>query len=148
MGAAVRRPRTVRGLLHPGSGPVVRIVLADIKGLAVLDTGASISVVDKDLARALGLPSPGAAEWSGVTTGGGRSLAALRRTHLQFVGDPRAFELDMVEVGGLRKMVPGLDVLALLGWDFLEACRLMCDGPAGAFELTLPAPVRNGRRRR
>ncbi|MCA9572051.1 MAG: retroviral-like aspartic protease family protein [Myxococcales bacterium] len=137
---------TVRGLLMPGSGPVVRAVVAGRPGLALLDTGASMSVVDRELAR--GLPSPGAAEWAGVNADGGRSLAALRTVHVEIVGDGRIFALDMIEVPGIRAKVPGLDVLCLLGWDFLETCRLVCDGPAGAFELTLPPPVRAQRRRR
>lgn len=139
----------LRGLLHPGSGPVLRVRIGDVKGLAVLDTGASISVVDQALARRLGLPSPGAAEWAGVNAVGQRSQAALRTVHLGFAGDERLFAVDMIEVPGIREAVPGLSVLCLIGWDFLETCQLLCDGPAGAFELTLPPPVRSsGRRRR
>lgn len=140
----------LRGLLHPGAGPVVRLRLhapsGVVPGVGVLDTGASISVIDRDLARQLGLPSPGAAEWSGVDERGGRSTSALRRVRMELVGDKRLFEIDMAEAPGLKGSVPGLPLVCLIGWDFLDACRLVCDGPAGAFELTLPAPVRARRR--
>jgi hypothetical protein len=118
------------------------------RGLAVLDTGASVSVIDRDLARYLALASPGAVDWAGVNALGMRSTAALRTAHVQIAGDPRLFALDMVEVPGIRDTVPGLDVLGLLGWDFLGACTLVCDGPQGTFTLQLPPPIRSGRRRR
>jgi predicted aspartyl protease len=117
-------------------------------GLALLDTGASLSVIDKALARKLELPSPGAMEWAGVNAHGERSVAALRTTHIRVAGHRQLFTLDMVEVPGIRETVPGLNVLMLLGWDFLGACTLVCNGPSGMFELTLPPPVRTPRRRR
>ncbi len=135
----------VRGLLHPGCGPLVRVRLHGRAGVALLDTGASASVVDRELARALELPSPGAAAWCGVSAEGGRSVAALRTVDLQIVGDARIFRLDMIEVAGIRGSVPGVDVLCLLGWDFLGSCTLFCDGPAGMFQLVLPALPRRRR---
>ncbi|MCB9674213.1 MAG: hypothetical protein H6737_03800 [Alphaproteobacteria bacterium] len=146
-----RGPVVIRGLLHPACGPVVRVHvdgLGSVRGVGVLDTGASMSVIDRDLARELKLESPGAAEWAGVTESGERSLAALRRTRFGIAGDTRLFELDLLEAGGVRRSVAGLDVLVLLGWDFLGACRLVCDGPAGAFELQLPPAPRGAHRRR
>lgn len=117
-------------------------------GLVVLDTGASISVIDRAVARTLQLRSPGAVEWSGINARGERSVAALRTAHVRIIGDDRLFGLDMVEVPGIRETVPGMNVFGLLGWDFLDACRLSCDGPRGTFSLTLPPLVRAGRRRR
>lgn len=118
-----------------------------VPGVAVLDTGASVSVIDRQLARDLDLPSPGAAEWMGVTSAGERSMAALRDARLEVLGDRRRFRLHFIEAPDLRRSVPGLDILALLGWDFLDNCRLVADGPVGAFELTLPQTVRRRRRR-
>lgn len=137
-----RRTVVLRGLLHPAAGPVVRIRVhgeVSVPGVAVLDTGASMSVIDRQLARDLDLESPGAAEWMGVNATGERSHAALRTARLEFLGDGRRFPMDLLEVPELRRSVPGLDIIALLGWDFLLRCRLVCDGPAGTFELTLPA---------
>jgi hypothetical protein len=146
-----RGPVVIHGLLHPACGPVVRVHVdgtGSLRGVAVLDTGASMSVIDRDVARQLELDSPGAAEWTGVTDSGERSLAALRRTRFGIAGDVRLFELDLLEARHVRDSVAGLDVLMLLGWDFLGACRLICDGPAGAFELQLPPPPGATRRRR
>ena len=145
------KPVRIRGLLHPACGPVVRVQLADaplLSGVAVLDTGASMSVIDRDLARDLDLSSPGFAEWAGVTETGERSQSALRSTRFAIIGDRRWYELDLIEAGGVRTTVKNLTVLMLLGWDFLHACRLLCDGPAGTFELSLPAPPTSGARRR
>jgi len=145
------RPVTIRGLLHPACGPVVRVLVYGAEathGVAVLDTGASMSVIDKSLARALELPSPGFAEWTGISESGEPSMAALRSTRFGLVGDQRLYEMDLLEAGGVRGSVAGLGVLLLLGWDFLGDCRLVCDGPAGAFELRLPPVPKPARRRR
>lgn len=141
------RPRTparrvVRGLLHPGCGPLVRVVVEGPAGrragLAVIDTGASISAVDRELAAELGLPSPGVASWHAVQGDGERAMSALRRGRVQITELAAHWELDLVEIAGLRDQVRGYKVLALLGWDLLGSCRLRLDGPAGAFELELP----------
>ena len=136
----------VRGLLHPGVGPVIRVRVhgrrGSAGGLALLDTGASMSVLDRQLARSLELPSPGAVEWVAVAGAASHSMAALRRAQLEVIGDRRLFSLDLAEVDGLRDSTPGANVIVLLGWDFLDSCRLSCDGPSGAFELLLPAPPR------
>ena len=107
-----------------------------------------MSVIDKAVADRLGLASPGVAEWSGVTETGERSMASLRTTRFELVGVRQIFELDLLEAGGVHGAVPGLDLLLLLGWDFLGRCKLVCDGPTGAFELFLPPPPRVQRRRR
>ncbi len=144
---------TLRGLLHPAWGPLVRVTLrhADgpgTEGLALIDTGASMSAVDRTAALKLGLPSPGAATFFAVTATGDRHLTPLRRGQLKLGRDPRYFELDLLEVPGLHARVEGFHVVALLGWDFLDACTLAFDGPAGTFTLGLPRPVRAERRRR
>ena len=47
-----------------------------------------------------------------------------------------------MEVPNLRRAIEGFEVLALLGWDFLDPCLLTCDGPTGMFSLTLPTTPR------
>lgn len=121
----------VRVEVHPPAGPPVR-------GHAVLDTGASMSAVDGELARRLGLPTHGAAEWVAVTDTASRPVSPLRRAVLRIGEDGRLWELDLIEVPNLVHAVGGFHVLALLGWDFLDQCVLVCDGPAGTFSLTLP----------
>lgn len=145
---------TLRGLLHPAWGPVLRVVLRreggpSVTGVAVIDTGASMSAVDRGFARQLGLPSHGAASWFAVTTGqpGQRDAAPLRRGQLQLAGDPRFWELDLIEVPGLHDQVQGFRAVALIGWDFLQRTSLSIDGPSGTWSLALP-PLPRSRRRR
>lgn len=148
--AGVRRPVkpppvVLRGLLHPSLGPVVRGAagepsgLRHVRGLFLVDTGASMSAVDREVARSLDLPTHGAAEWRGVTDHGGLAVAALRRCRLSLGDDPRAWELDLIEVPGLHHHAEGFRLLGLLGWDFLDQCRLTVDGPSRTFSLELPS---------
>lgn len=151
---ARKTPPPIHGLLHPACGPVLRVRVrsptgAQAEGLAVLDTGASLSAIDRRVALDLGLPSPGAAEWHAVTdTGAARAMAPLRRAAVQMMGDSQLFELDLIEVPSLQHAVRGSTVVALLGWNFLDRCRLVCDGPAGTFVLELPDRLGPAHRRR
>ena len=133
----------VRGLLHPAGGPLLRGEVhgprGALAGHLLIDTGAHLSAVDRAVAHALELPSHRAAEWRAV--GGGENhphLAPLRRATVALPGDLRHWELDLVEVANLEHTVGGFRVIALLGWDFLEGCRLVLDGPARTFSLELP----------
>lgn len=121
---------------------------ASTDGLALVDTGASMSAVDRRAALDLGLPTPGAATFFAVTATGDRHVTPLRTGQLRLGHDPRYFELELIEVPDLHARVEGFRVVALLGWDFLGSCTLSFDGPAGTFSLGLPPPVRSGRRRR
>ncbi len=139
-----RPPVLLRGLLHPALGPVVRGAAGSpdgqrsLRGLLLVDTGASMSAVDQSVARALELPTHGAAEWRAITDHVGLAVAALRRCRLSLGDDPRAWELDLIEVPGLEHHVEGYRLLGLLGWDFLDQCRLTVDGPSRTFSLELP----------
>jgi hypothetical protein len=110
-----------------------------VHGHLLVDTGASLSAVDRTVAQALELPSHRAAEWRAI--GGGDNLphfAPLRRATVGLPGDRRLWELDLVEIANLEHTVQGFRVVALLGWDFLEGCKLVLDGPARTFSLELP----------
>lgn len=145
MRRSLPRPKTLlRGLLHPAYGPLVRGAVhghgADAaRGLLLVDTGASMSAVDRDVARGLSLPSHGAAVWRAVTDLGESHTAPLRRGFLQLGEDARHWELDLIEAANLRHRVEGYQVVALIGWDFLDQCRLTVDGPSRTFSLELPA---------
>lgn len=144
MRRATPRPKTLlRGLLHPAYGPLVRGAVHDdgtraARGLLVVDTGASMSAVDQQVARELGLPTHGAAIWRAVTELGEPHAAPLRRGFLQLGDDARHWEIDLIEAPNLRHRVEGYQVVALLGWDFLDQCRLTVDGPSRTFSLELP----------
>ena len=115
----------------------------------MIDTGASLSAIDRDVAKSLELPTHGAARWYAVTdTASNHPTAPLRRAALQLAGDARLWELDLIEVPNLRHAVGGLTVVALLGWNFLDQCTLTCDGPSGTFTLELPRPIGAAHRRR
>ncbi len=149
-----RRTTSIRGFLHPACGPILRVRLhapggQKTNGLAVLDTGASLSAVDRDVARQLDLPTHGAAQWSAVAdTESTHPIAPLRRAALALADDPRLWELDLLEIPRLRHAVEGFAVVALLGWNFLDQCVLTCDGPQKTFMLTLPKMVGAAHRRR
>lgn len=155
MATRTKPPRPLlRGLLHPAWGPLLRVELRgesgqSTVGQAIIDTGASMSAVDRLVARELGLPSHGAATWFAVTAGsdGPREAAPLRRGQLKLGDDPRFWELDLIEVPGLHDRVQGFRAVALLGWDFLQTCTLTIDGPAGTWSLALPPLPRRRRRR-
>jgi hypothetical protein len=130
-----------RGLLHPAAGPLVRVEVsgatATVRGVAVLDTGATMSGLDRAVAQQLGLASPGVAEWHALVSGESRHQTPLRRARIKIGDDHRWWELDLIELD-LLHAVEGYQVLALLGWDFLDQCVFSVDGPSRTFSLTLP----------
>ncbi|MEZ4237889.1 MAG: hypothetical protein R3F59_17420 [Myxococcota bacterium] len=139
---AVKRGRApIAGLLYPAYGPLVRgRVVGEggvAEGLVLVDTGASMSAVDRDIARTLRLPTHGAARWQPIG-GDPHEVAALRRARLELLPDPRHWELDLIEVADLSSRVSGYVLVALLGWDFLDQCTITIDGPSRTFRLELP----------
>ncbi|MFT4621511.1 MAG: hypothetical protein ACI8PZ_000163 [Myxococcota bacterium] len=138
-------------MLHPALGPLVRVEIRgasgpSLTGLAVIDTGASMSAIDKTAAATLALPTFGAASWYAVT-GGDRPIAPLRRAQIRLGDVPVFWELDLIEVPDLNEAVAGYRALILLGWDFLQDCVVGLDGPSGTWTLQLP-PVPQAQRRR
>jgi hypothetical protein len=135
------RQRTLRGLLYPAYGPLVRGQLVgeqySVSGLVLIDTGASMSAVDRELAEQLELRTHGAAVWHAVSETPD-AMAPLCRVRLQLGEDRRLWELDLLAVPNLRHHVQGYTLVALLGWDFLDQCKLEIDGPSRTFQLELP----------
>ena len=145
--------RRLRGFLHPAWGPILRVQVwgprgESAKGLAVLDTGASLSAIDRQLALALDLPSEGAARWLAISDTGSESVAPVRTAVVGLGDDTRLWELQLLEIPKLGHAVEGSRVVLLLGWNFLDQCTLVTDGPAGMFSLTLPGQVGAAHRRR
>lgn len=126
---------------HPSTGQLSR-------GVAVLDTGASMSAIDREVARDLALPSPGYAQWFAVSDTGTQPASPLRTAQVVLAGDRRHWEIKFIEVPALAASLEGYTLMALLGWDFLRWCKLTCDGPNQVFDLELPLRRASGRRRR
>ncbi len=150
MTTALRSDSAIRGLLHPAAGPLLRAELHDRSGQAVpirvvIDTGASMSAIDADLGRRLNLPSPGVATWRAITDAERDHMSPLRSAGLRVVPDRRIFPLDLIEVPALADRLEGFVIHVLLGWDFLQRCKLTIDGPAGSFSLELPNVPRRRR---
>lgn len=136
-------PTIIRGLLHPTGVPIVRVEISGpsaspARGLAVLDTGATASGLDRSVATDLQLESPGFTEWHAIASGETRHQAPQRRARLRIGEDPRLWELDFIELENLNRGLEGYHVIVLLGWDFLDQCVFTCDGPSRTFSLTLP----------
>ena len=125
------------------SGNPTRDVLAEALtalegGAGAVITSSGMSAVDREVARSLELPTHGAAEWRSISERDKTAVAALRRCRLRLGEDPREWELDLIEVPGLEHHVGGFRLLGLLGWDYLDQCRLSIDGPSRTFSLELP----------
>lgn len=141
MSRTQHKTRILRGLLYPAYGPLVRGEIvsetASAPGLVLVDTGASVSAIDRDLAGELGLPTHGAAVWHAVSERP-ESVAPMCRARMRLGSDSRLWELDLLAVPNLRQHVRGYSLVALLGWDFLDQCKLEIDGPSRTFSLQLP----------
>jgi predicted aspartyl protease len=110
------------------SGATVTGIVAPV---ALLDTGAEVSVVDSRIIRKLGLGATGAC---------GVKLASP--------GMVTADTFDLTIVAGMQRRRParftvealgidlsGHEIDLILGWDVLACCVLTCDGPQGKFSL-------------
>jgi predicted aspartyl protease len=103
----------------------------------LVDTGASMSAVDRDVARRLKLESPGAVEWRAINQAHA-DITPLRSAAVQIADDPRHWELQLIEIPNVQDRIAGYRLIAILGLDFLDRCKLTLDGPARTFTLELP----------
>jgi hypothetical protein len=113
----------------PGGALVVRLWFGDREARFLVDSGANASLVDDDLALALGAGGPGL-DLGGEAAGG--DLAAMR------VRDLPAFTLGGRAYPGLGVLEIDLEALGvdgLLGNDFLSLHTLEIDPAAGALRL-------------
>lgn len=134
------RSRAIHGLFFP-SGPLLRSRLLGPGGAAagvlLVDTGASMSAVDRDIARELKLASPGAVTWRAINQATDE-ITPLRAAHLVIADDPREWDVHLIEIPNLQDRIAGYRLVAVLGLDFLDRCKLAIDGPARTFTLELP----------
>ena len=107
-----------------------------VPGLALIDTGASLSAVDVTVVQTLGVQPVGIANVGGVT-GAGQQPTYPGRFTFPGTGLPSIdFSLLLgANLGGLT--VPGMpgQLIALLGREILQRFILIYNGPAAMFSL-------------
>ena len=103
----------------------------------LIDTGAAVSGLDRDVARGLGLAARGAVAIVSVTGHAEHAPRFEADLSLWFEGDgpPRLARIPLQLVG--LAPAPGGRYQGILGRDFLEGMELSYLGPEGRFELTL-----------
>lgn len=103
----------------------------------LIDTGAVVSGLDRDVARALGLAARGSVAIVGVTGHTERAPCFEADLALWFESDgPARLTRMPLQLVGLAP-APGGRYQGILGRDFLEGLELHYLGPEGRFELTL-----------
>jgi len=130
------------------SGPVVQVELgipqdlaayyeanniaipSPITGRALVDTGASITAVDKPLLLRLGINPLGTAN---VFTPQGEDEQEMFPVKLGFVGTPLQINFNSVLGSDLTRQ----GIVALIGRDLLANCILVYNGVGGHFSLSL-----------
>lgn len=102
-------------------------------GAALIDIGASRTMISPGMIAALGVESLGEIELATVGMGDQRrsGLTFLVQVALTVNGKTLAMPLTVVE-----SRLDGLSVDALLGRDFLARCLLIYNGPSGEFTLS------------
>lgn len=102
-----------------------------VSGIALIDTGASVTCIDEDAARQLGLPAVdvvSVASASHATTQQNVYPVQIEVVGMSFtITAPRAIGAPLAAQG----------LLALIGRDVLQACTLFYNGPAGTITLSI-----------
>jgi hypothetical protein len=114
-------------VLDPQGAPATTPLI--VPGFALVDTGASGSVVDDDLATRLGLIARGVANGFGV----GGAYTASQYAIGWRITNTQGFQTVAVTSAPLHLQNPQL--LMLIGRDILNNCVLVFNGPTGTFSL-------------
>jgi hypothetical protein len=99
---------------------------------ALLDTGASRTVVECRFLEDLGAEVTGTTRIHSSTTGDEPVPALMLAASLALAGDVLAADLEVLAAADLG----GLGIQVLLGRDILNLCLLHYDGPGQAFAQT------------
>lgn len=102
-----------------------------VKGLGLIDTGASGTCVDDDAAAALQLPVTGTATMVSASHAG--SQRNLYPIQLEVVGWPIKMQTNRAMGASLKAQ----GLVALIGRDILRVCVLVYNGGAGTFSLSI-----------
>ena len=106
------------------------VVPSPVTGIGLIDTGASITAIDRSIIQQLEINPVGV---SNVFTPQGSAQQELFPVKLSFVGTPIAFNFSSVLGSELRNQ----GIMALIGRDVLSRCVLIFNGPAGHFSLSM-----------
>ncbi len=99
-----------------------------VRGMALIDTGTTASVVDASLVDALGVRPVGTAT---VGTAGGPATQPVYPIRIQLQGVGLVINFSRVTGAPLKEM----GLVALLGRDMLSNMILLCDGPNSEYTL-------------
>ena len=115
-------------LAGPGGAALVVPVYINGQGPFdfVLDTGATLTCLDQELAQRLELPEARGVVGSGAGVGGAGQMQILRADSLR-VGGARAAEMMVCAVDLRHVGSVGLDIDGLLGLNFLRSFRVALD---------------------
>lgn len=103
----------------------------------VLDTGATLTCVDRSVARQLELPEQRGVLGVGAGVGGAGRIRLVSVDSLR-IGASRAFDVTVCELDLAQVEQIGLQVDGLLGLNFLKAFRLTLDFEREVLILTEP----------
>ena len=120
----------LRKFARPVPGPLVVRTL--------VDTGASVSVLDVHIVTGLGLIQTGSTAIHSPTTGPGYEYRDQYDVAFFFGSAPGSVRSFTVSVIGTELASEGFS--AIIGWDILGHCVLNCDGPNRRFTLAYDQP--------
>ena len=107
---------------------VARTTFASVDALALIDTGASHTIVSNHILKALDLKAIGVTKFRGVSQDDATVDAAEYSVQLRF---NNGRQCEVIAVGAEL----GREIGCLIGRDLLSEAVLVYDGPAGEFEL-------------
>ena len=107
---------------------------------ALLDTGASRSLVDIDILESFGLTQEGEDIVNTASSGNDPEVVPLYSVNLWIAGEQRGLLAEDLKVAGSDKLA-ALQVEMLLGRDVLNQCLLIYDGSGRFFSLAYDSPV-------
>jgi hypothetical protein len=103
---------------------------------ALLDTGAEVTCIDKELSNALALPLEGFTA-ANLPAMGGLSISTMLSASMTLIHPTgqRRNNLAIRSIGVLELSLGNLPFQALIGRDILARCRFTFDGPGYKFRL-------------
>jgi predicted aspartyl protease len=106
-------------------------VPAPVTGLALIDTGASGTCIDDDIAAALQLPIVDTGKMTSATEEG--SVRNIYPVQIEFVG----WNIRLVNNRAMGATLKSQGLQAIIGRDMLRNCILVYNGPSGTFSLAI-----------